>query len=104
MQAMGNSSDNASDMISHLTLVLNRTRQAKITTELSEIVGGAAAVDEADAAEEEDVIHVDTEGANPKEQAANEQKFLEERQTQYAQEEFDDEDAPRQPQAIKQSA
>jgi len=46
MQAMGNSSTNANDMIATLTLFLNRSRQAKITTELSEIVGGAAAVDE----------------------------------------------------------
>jgi len=46
MQAMSSSSDNANDMIATLTLFLNRNRQAKITTELSEIVGGAAAVDE----------------------------------------------------------
>jgi len=46
MQAMGNSSTNANEMIATLTLYLNRSRQAKITTELSEIVGGAAAVDE----------------------------------------------------------
>jgi len=46
MQAMGNSSTNANEMIATLTLFLNRSRQAKITTELSEIVGGAAAVDE----------------------------------------------------------
>jgi F-type H+-transporting ATPase subunit gamma len=46
MQAMSNSSTNATDMIDTLTLFLNRSRQAKITTELSEIVGGAAAVDE----------------------------------------------------------
>jgi len=43
---MSNSSTSASDMIASLTLFLNRNRQAKITTELSEIVGGAAAVDE----------------------------------------------------------
>jgi F-type H+-transporting ATPase subunit gamma len=34
----------ASDIISELTLVLNKTRQAAITKELAEIVGGAAAV------------------------------------------------------------
>jgi F-type H+-transporting ATPase subunit gamma len=57
MQAMGNSSTNANDMIATLTLFLNRSRQAKITTELSEIVGGAAAVDEeTEAADTEDVI------------------------------------------------
>lgn len=46
MQAMGNSSTSANDMLSSLTLFLNRSRQAKITTELSEIVGGAAAIDD----------------------------------------------------------
>jgi len=57
MQAMGNSSTNANDMISSLTLFLNRSRQAKITTELSEIVGGAAAVDdEMDAVDTDDII------------------------------------------------
>jgi len=57
MQAMGNSSTNANDMIATLTLFLNRSRQAKITTELSEIVGGAAAVDEEiEAADTDDVL------------------------------------------------
>jgi F-type H+-transporting ATPase subunit gamma len=37
-------SDNASTVIDGLTLVYNKTRQAAITKELSEIVGGAAAV------------------------------------------------------------
>lgn len=46
MAAMDNSSKNAGDMIDTLTLFLNRSRQAKITTELSEIVGGAAALEE----------------------------------------------------------
>lgn len=46
MSAMDNSSNNAKDMIDALSIVLNRNRQAKITTELSEIIGGAAAVDE----------------------------------------------------------
>jgi len=56
MQAMGNSSTNANDMIASLTLFLNRSRQAKITTELSEIVGGAAAVDEENEAVDTDDI------------------------------------------------
>lgn len=43
MQAMDNSSKNASDMIDALQLLLNRNRQAKITTELSEIIAGAEA-------------------------------------------------------------
>jgi len=48
MTAMDNSSKNASEMIDTLNLVLNRNRQAKITTELSEIISGAAAVDTAE--------------------------------------------------------
>lgn len=43
MTAMGNASDNASDMISKLTLIFNRSRQAAITQEISEIVAGANA-------------------------------------------------------------
>jgi len=46
MTAMDNSASNATDMIDSLQLVLNRNRQAKITTELSEIISGAAAADE----------------------------------------------------------
>lgn len=46
MTAMDNSASNAKDMIESLQLVLNRNRQAKITTELSEIISGAAAADE----------------------------------------------------------
>ena len=44
MVAMKAASDNAADIVDELTLVLNKTRQAAITTELAEIVGGAAAV------------------------------------------------------------
>jgi F-type H+-transporting ATPase subunit gamma len=44
MVAMKAASDNAADIIGELTLVLNKTRQAAITKELAEIVGGAAAV------------------------------------------------------------
>jgi F-type H+-transporting ATPase subunit gamma len=44
MVAMKAASDNASHVIDGLTLVYNKTRQAAITKELSEIVGGAAAV------------------------------------------------------------
>ncbi len=44
MVAMKAASDNAGSIIDELTLVLNKTRQAAITTELAEIVGGAAAV------------------------------------------------------------
>ena len=44
MVAMKAASDNASSVIDQLTLVYNKSRQASITKELSEIVGGAAAV------------------------------------------------------------
>jgi F-type H+-transporting ATPase subunit gamma len=44
MVAMKSASDNAKNVISELRLVYNKARQAAITKELSEIVGGAAAV------------------------------------------------------------
>ena len=44
MVAMGNANRNASDLIDDLTLELNATRQAAITQEIAEIVGGAAAI------------------------------------------------------------
>ncbi|MGD9774803.1 F0F1 ATP synthase subunit gamma [Diaphorobacter sp.] len=44
MVAMKAATDNAGSVISELKLVYNKTRQAAITTELSEIVAGAAAV------------------------------------------------------------
>ena len=44
MVAMKAASDNAETLIDELTLVYNKNRQAGITKELSEIVGGAAAV------------------------------------------------------------
>ena len=44
MVAMKAASDNAKTVIDDLTLIYNKTRQAAITKELSEIVGGAAAV------------------------------------------------------------
>ncbi|MFT5220402.1 MAG: F-type H+-transporting ATPase subunit gamma [Planctomycetota bacterium] len=44
MLAMKNATDNAGDMIDELQLIYNRERQASITQEISEIVGGAAAV------------------------------------------------------------
>jgi F-type H+-transporting ATPase subunit gamma len=42
--AMNSASDNAKDMAKSLTLSYNRARQAQITTEISEIVGGAEAL------------------------------------------------------------
>ena len=44
MLAMKNATDNAGDIINELQLVYNKARQAAITQEISEIVGGAAAV------------------------------------------------------------
>jgi F-type H+-transporting ATPase subunit gamma len=44
MTAMDNATRNAGDLINALTIKMNRTRQAKITTELIEIIAGAAAV------------------------------------------------------------
>ena len=44
MVAMKSASDNAGSLIDELQLIYNKARQAAITKELSEIVGGAAAV------------------------------------------------------------
>jgi len=44
MTAMDNATKNAAEMISKLTLTYNRARQAAITTELMEIIGGAEAL------------------------------------------------------------
>jgi F-type H+-transporting ATPase subunit gamma len=46
-RAMKSASDNADDLIKALTLEANRERQAQITQEISEIVGGANALAEA---------------------------------------------------------
>jgi len=44
MTAMESATNNARDLIHHLTLTLNKARQAQITKEISEIVGGAEAL------------------------------------------------------------
>jgi F-type H+-transporting ATPase subunit gamma len=44
MTAMTNATKNAGEQIDRLTLLANRTRQASITTEILEIVGGAEAL------------------------------------------------------------
>ena len=44
MVAMKSASDNAGELIDQLQLIYNKARQAAITQEISEIVGGAAAV------------------------------------------------------------
>ncbi|KYC73052.1 F0F1 ATP synthase subunit gamma [Bacillus coagulans] len=45
MTAMKNATDNATELIDSLTLTYNRARQASITQEITEIVGGAAALE-----------------------------------------------------------
>ena len=44
MTAMKNATDNANDLVSDLTLQMNKARQAQITQEILEIVGGAEAL------------------------------------------------------------
>ena len=44
MQAMDNATNNAAERIEHLSLLYNRARQSKITTELTEIIAGADAI------------------------------------------------------------
>ncbi len=46
MTAMENATDNAEEMVHQLTIFYNRSRQAAITTEISEIVSGAEALKE----------------------------------------------------------
>ena len=44
MQAMDNATNNAEDMINDLAIKYNRARQGSITQELTEIIGGAEAL------------------------------------------------------------
>jgi len=44
MAAMDNASRNCDDLVESLTLVYNKARQAAVTAELMDIVGGAAAL------------------------------------------------------------
>ena len=45
MVAMKNATDNANDLIKHMTLELNKLRQGSITKELLDIAGGQADAD-----------------------------------------------------------
>ena len=45
MVAMSSATDNANEMIQDLVLLMNKVRQASITTELLDIVGGVAALE-----------------------------------------------------------
>lgn len=47
VNSMTNSSKNAEDMLTRLRLLYNRVRQARVTTELVEIISGATAADDA---------------------------------------------------------
>lgn len=47
-QAMESSTKNSAEMMDKLTLMYNRTRQAKITTELNEIISGALSLEDAE--------------------------------------------------------
>ena len=42
---MKSATDNADDMLEYLTRTYNRARQAQITQEIAEIVGGAASLE-----------------------------------------------------------
>jgi F-type H+-transporting ATPase subunit gamma len=44
MTAMKSATDNANDLAKELTLAMNKARQAQITQEILEIVGGAEAL------------------------------------------------------------
>ena len=44
--AMKSATDNANEMVETLTRLYNRERQGAITTEINEIVGGAAALED----------------------------------------------------------
>jgi F-type H+-transporting ATPase subunit gamma len=53
---MKSATDNADELIKTYTRIANQARQAEITTEISEIVGGAEALVAAAAAAERDVL------------------------------------------------
>jgi F-type H+-transporting ATPase subunit gamma len=55
-RAMKSATDNADELIKTYTRIANQARQAEITTEISEIVGGAEALAAAAAAAERDVL------------------------------------------------
>jgi len=46
MVSMRNATDNANDLVKELTLSYNKARQAAITKEITELTGGAAALEE----------------------------------------------------------
>lgn len=48
MAAMENASKNAGEMVEKITMQYNRARQARITTELIEIISGASALEDSE--------------------------------------------------------
>jgi len=72
MVAMRNASDNASQLADDLTLVYNKARQAAITNEILDIVGGAEALqDSLDAAADDIMRAADNNAAKRKSNGAN---------------------------------
>jgi F-type H+-transporting ATPase subunit gamma len=55
-RAMKAATDNAEELIKNLSIVANKVRQAGITTEIMEIVGGAEALRQAKGADKEDLL------------------------------------------------
>src|SRR5438105_2818733 len=55
-RAMKSATDNADELIKNLSVVANKLRQASITTEIMEIVGGAEALRQAGLGDEEDLL------------------------------------------------
>jgi F-type H+-transporting ATPase subunit gamma len=64
-RAMKAATDNAEDLITNLTRVMNRARQDAITTEIMEIVGGAEALKQSGGRETMDLLEDRIEGRDP---------------------------------------
>ncbi|HEX9992195.1 MAG TPA: F0F1 ATP synthase subunit gamma [Acidimicrobiales bacterium] len=62
-RAMKSATDNADDLITNLTRVMNRARQDAITTEIMEIVGGAEALRQSAGGDGEIDLHLDRTGS-----------------------------------------
>jgi F-type H+-transporting ATPase subunit gamma len=59
-RAMKSATDNAEELIKNLSITMNRARQASITTEIMEIVGGAEAL----SSDKDGQIYIDLSGDN----------------------------------------
>jgi F-type H+-transporting ATPase subunit gamma len=71
MVAMRNASDNATTLIGDLTLMYNKARQAAITAEILDIVGGAEALQDSIDKSTEDILKVMTTSANGHKASSN---------------------------------